>query len=244
LKGLGDSVRVVLVDDHEIFRDGLRTIIESRPGARVVGEASSVREATALLETLAFDLLILDLTMPGSNGIALLREMRRRHAPQRVLVLSMHGAADIAAEALAAGASGFALKSDSRLALLDAVDQVMRGERFVAASLPVDAIERFLEAQPSAFAAAGPLAVLSAREREVFDLLVRGYDSDAVAVELCISRRTVDTHRTHVFLKLGVHTFAELLRFGFRNRLLRDGMGDLELTAAEQPTTLESKRAR
>jgi DNA-binding NarL/FixJ family response regulator len=222
------SIGVLIVDDHEIFRDGLRTVIESRGNARVVAEASSVREATALLDSVEFDLLTLDLTMPGANGVSLIREMRRRGCRQRILVLSMHADADIAAEAFACGAAGFALKSDSRAALWEAIDRVMSGERFVAGSLPQATIDRFLLTRPSAFEASGALAVLSAREREVFDLLVRGYGNDAIASELFISRRTVDTHRTHVFGKLGVHSIGELLRFGFRQQFVRErgGSGD------------------
>ena len=222
------SLKVLVVDDHEIFRDGLRTVIESRANASVVAEASSVREATALLDTLAFDLVILDLTMPGANGISLVREMRRRGCRQRVLVLTMHADADIVAEAFACGAAGFALKTDSRATLLAAIECVMSGERFVAASLPVEQIDRFLLSRPSAFDASGALAILSAREREIFDLLVRGYGNDAIAVELSIARRTVDTHRTHVFAKLGVHSISELVRFGFRQQFVRESEGAVE----------------
>jgi two-component system response regulator NreC len=231
-------MNVLVVDDHEIFRDGLRTVIESRGDARVVAEASTVREATALLDTLQFDLMTLDLTMPGANGVSLLREMRRRGLRQRVLVLTMHTDPDVAAEAFACGAGGFALKSDSRAALLEAIDRVMRGERFIAAGLPEAQIDRFLQTQPSAFDASGPLAVLSAREREIFDLLVRGYGNDGIATELSISRRTVDTHRTHVFGKLGVHSMSELLRFGFRQQFIRESGG-----AGEVPAALSAPRA-
>jgi DNA-binding NarL/FixJ family response regulator len=219
------SLNVLVVDDHEVFRDGLRTVLESRADFRVVGEASSVREATSLLDTLAFDLIVVDLTMPGAGGLSLLREMHRRGCQQRILVLTMHADADIAAEAFACGAAGFALKSGSRLELLAAIDCVMSGQRFVAPGLPRAQIDRFLQSQPSAFEASGALAVLSAREREVFDLLVRGYDNGAIAAELSIARRTVDTHRSHVFSKVGVHSIGELMRFGFRQQFVRETEG-------------------
>ena len=223
------NARVLIVDDHEIFRDGLRTVVESRPGTVVVAEASSTREAMALLDTLAFDLLTVDLTMPGSSGFSLVREMRRRGCTQRILVLTMHADAESAAEGFAAGANGFALKSDSRAALLDAIDRVLKGERFIAASLRKESVDGFSKIAPSIFDAVGPLAVLSSREREIFDLLSRGYGNDEIGTELCISRRTVDTHRTHIFKKLGVHSITELLRFGFRQQLGResDGVADL-----------------
>jgi DNA-binding NarL/FixJ family response regulator len=229
-------VRVLIVDDHEIFRDGLRTVIESRAGALVVGEASSVREATRHLDALEFDLLILDLTMPGLNGFAFLREMRRRRCRQRVLVLTMHGEAELVVEALAAGAMGFALKSDSAASLLQAVDCVFRGERFIAAGLPLETIERLLQARPDSPDAPDPLSVLSTREREIFQLLMRGYRNDAIAAELCISFKTVVTHRGHVFLKLGVHSIGELLRFGFRHQLFNADADPVRPAATKRPS--------
>jgi two-component system response regulator NreC len=210
-------LRVFIVDDHEIFRDGLRTVVESRKNATVVAEAATVREALARLPGVEFDLLIVDLTMPGMNGTALIREARRLGLRQRVLVLTLHADADIAADAFAAGADGFALKSDSRAVLLAAIDEVMRGQRFVAESVPRERIDRFLHAMTCSDAA-GPFAVLSVREREIADFLMRGYGNVEIARELCISPKTVETHRTHVFSKLRVHSLAELLRFGYRQR--------------------------
>lgn len=208
---------MLVLDDHEIFREGLRTVVESRNDARVVGEAGTVREAFALLQTLAFDLAIVDLTLPGMPGIALIRELRRRELSQRVLVLTMHADAADAADAFAAGADGFALKSDSRAALWAAIDHVMRGERFVTASLPPGIVEHFLSGSKGG-EATGPMGVLSDREREIADMLIRGYDNRAIAQELCISPKTVETHRTHVFSKLRVHTLADLVRLGLRHR--------------------------
>lgn len=219
--------QVIIVDDHEIFRDGLRTVIESDGATRVVGEASTVHEATRLIEEQAFDLLVLDLSLPGVSGLSLLREMRRLGRAEPVLVLTMHADPDIAAEALAAGAQGFALKSESRAALLEAVDKAMCGERFIASGVPREALDNFLNAQsPNGET---PLALLTAREKEIFDLLMRGYDNEAIAASLFISAKTVDTHRTRVFRKLGVHSLGELLRFGFRHR--PGGAGALETSA-------------
>ena len=217
----------MIVDDHEIFRDGLRTIIESRGDARIVAEAATVREAYALLDKVEFDLLVVDLSMPGVNGLSLIRELRRREHRQPILVLTMHSDADVAAEAFAAGASGFALKSDSRAQLLEAVGRVERGERFIAPSIPIEDVDRFFGGEPAA--AIGPLAALTVREREVCDLLLRGYGNDAIADELHVSLKTVDSHRTRIFKKLGFHSIGELLRFGFRNRLVANGVaGDEE----------------
>jgi len=183
-----------------------------------------VREAYALLDTVEFDVAVIEMAIRGVNGIALVREMRRRKMRQPILVLTMTDDADIAAEALAAGANGSALKSDSRAVVREALSAVARGERYIADSLPRHTIERFLRRQPRRGETLGPLAVLSAREREVFDLLSRGYGNDAIAGELGISFKTVDSHRTKLFRKLSVHSLGELLHFGFRHRLIKEAI--------------------
>ena len=217
------SIRVLIVDDHEVFRDGLRAVIESRPGQEVAGEASTVREALSLVDGSEYDLVLVDLAMPGSTGMSLVRELRRRKRREPVLVLTMHGDPDVAAEAFAAGATGFALKSDSRESLLDAVQSVARRERYLSSSMPRAAVDQFLQKRPRASDTVGPLSVLSPREREVFGLLVRGYSNEGVARELCISAKTVDTHRSNIFGRLRVHSLFDLLRFAVRHNLVDAG---------------------
>jgi DNA-binding NarL/FixJ family response regulator len=221
---MSEQVRVLVVDDHEIFRAGLRTVIESQRGFSVVAEAATTREACQLLDGAHFDLIVVDLAMPGASGMSLIREIRRLKRTEPILVVTSHSEADLAAEALAAGATGFALKSDRSDALVEAVERVTRGERFISTSLPLGTIESFLRRRPHAGESIGPLAVLSPREREVCDLLVRGYSNDSIASELCISIKTVDSHRTHIFEKLQVHSLCELLRFAFRHRLIAAGV--------------------
>jgi two-component system, NarL family, response regulator NreC len=216
------GTRFFLVDDHETFRIGLRTLIESNAAYRIVAEASTVREATRQLDAVAFDVLVIDLTMPGSSGLTLVRELRRRKRREKVLVVTMHVTADVAAEAFAAGATGFASKADSAHSLLEALEAVARGQRHVATSLSIATIDEFMRRRPRRTDATGPLAALSAREREVFDLLTRGYSQDAIGKELFISAKTVDSHQTHIFAKLDVHSRFELLRFAFRHHLVSD----------------------
>lgn len=215
---LSNPIGMVIVDDHDVFREGLRSVVE-RHGHRIVGQAASVRDACRVLDNLHFDLLVVDLSLPGTSGISLVREMRRQRRPQPILMLTMHARATVAVEAIAAGATGFALKSDSRATLLDAIATVAAGRRYLSPALPAATIESAL-VEIGRGSAPGPLALLSAREREIFDLLVRGYENHQVAKELCISPKTVETHRAHIFIKLDVHSIADLLRFAFYNQLL------------------------
>jgi DNA-binding NarL/FixJ family response regulator len=215
------EIKIVVVEDHEIFRDGLRALIESRPGYRVVAESDRERDARAVIARVAFDLLITDLSLPGTSGMALVREMRRLRRPEPILLLTMHVSADVAAEALRAGANGYALKCDSRPMLLEAIERVVAGGRYISPSLPSDAVDSFLQRRRGGITSA--MDLLSAREREIFDLFVRGYDNETAATELSISTKTVETHRGHIFSKLRVHSMSDLVRFAFRHQLLRAG---------------------
>jgi two-component system, NarL family, response regulator NreC len=214
---VGDGVRmtptaVLLVDDHPLFRQGLRTLLESESDLVVSGEASSARQAYELADARHPDLIVLDVSLPGVDGVAAARELKRRLPETRILILSMYRERHMVAQALASGANGYALKRQTPEQVLGAIRSVVRGDRYLAPELgPVEE-----SADQS-----GPLDALSTREREVFELLVRGFSNPRAAKELCISVKTVETHRTHIHHKLGVHSVAELMRFAAMNDLLR-----------------------
>ena len=207
-------MRVFLVDDHELFRTALRMMLEAIPDVEVVGEAPSAREALHVLETCAPDVALIDITLPGSNGLALVRELRRMRVPAARLVLTMHSSADYVSEAFAAGAHGYALKDDSPSMLVDALRAVAGGGRYVSPRLP-DEVTATLRSDGD-----GPAGRLSPREQELFDLLVRGYRNREIARQLFISVKTVETHRTHIFKKLGVHSLADLVRVAAQRGML------------------------
>ncbi|HXU68567.1 MAG TPA: response regulator transcription factor [Polyangia bacterium] len=209
-------MRVFLVDDHELFRSALRMMLEGFAGVEVVGEAPSAREALRDLEACAPDVALIDITMPGSNGLALIRELRRLRSPGARLVLTMHSSADFVTEAFDAGASGYALKDDSPSMLLDAMRAVVGGNRYLSSRLP-EAATATLQGDQKDGAASHQL---SPREHELFDLLVRGYRNREIARQLFISVKTVETHRTHIFKKLGVHSLADLVRVAAQRGLL------------------------
>jgi DNA-binding NarL/FixJ family response regulator len=219
---VGGKVRVALVDDHQLFREGLKALLTQQPDLTVVAEASDARQAYGMIEAIHPDVVVLDVGLPGVDGIAAARELRRRVPDGHVLILTMHDRQHdgerYAAAALAAGAAGYALKSQAPASLFDAIRAVARGETYVSPQLSVESVRAQMR---GGFTSTGPLAALSPREREVFDLIVRGFSNPGVATELCISVKTVETHRARIHRKFGVHSVAELVRYAALNGLIK-----------------------
>jgi DNA-binding NarL/FixJ family response regulator len=213
------DARIVLVDDHQMFRQGIRTILSADEGMRVVFEATDA--ATMLLELdrgLEFDLALVDITLPDTDGLSLVRELRRRDLMQPVVMVSMHTDVDMVAEALIAGAQGYVLKCGSANELREAIGTVLRGGRHVPSA--IDSGRLFTLLKRKQVDDDSPLRALSPREREIFDLLVRGFSRVRVSDKLTISSKTVATHQQHIFGKLGVHSVIELVRLAARHNLL------------------------
>jgi DNA-binding NarL/FixJ family response regulator len=159
--------------------------------------------------------VLVDVSLPGSNGVALVRELKRSDRRRRVVVLTMHQHPDMVCDAFAAGADGYALKHQSREELLAAIFAVAAGDRYVAPAVAEALPTGVDQARPR-----GALAALSAREREVFDLLVRGLGNGDVGKQLCISVKTVETHRARIMRKLDVHNIGDLIRLAARQGVL------------------------
>jgi two-component system invasion response regulator UvrY len=213
------SLRVVIVDAHPLYRAGLRAAIAERGrGLELAGEADSLESARALLARVQPDVVVLDASLPGMGGLSALRSLLRRHPDRRVLVLSAHVAEDFAAEAFSAGAMGYAGKDGDAEEIVAAILDVAAGQRFLTPRLALERVNRHLLERPAGDRA--PLDVLSAREREVFRLLVLGCSNEEIADRLRISRRTVETHRSRILKKLRVHSAVELLRLAARHGLI------------------------
>jgi DNA-binding NarL/FixJ family response regulator len=210
-------LKVALVDDHPVFRAGLRAILSAQPDISVVGEAGDAAEAYSMVAAFHPHLVLLDVALPGPSGIMVARELLRRDPSQRLLMLSMRDEEETVAEALAVGARGYACKDQTVSELLAAVRTVAGGGSYLSPRISADAIGERLSQR---HARNGPLGVLSDREREVFELLVRGFTNDSIALNLTISKRTVETHRSRVLKKLRVHSAVELLRLAARHGLL------------------------
>jgi two-component system NarL family response regulator len=201
--------RVVLVDDHPLFCEALTALLADDLELMVMGAAHEARAAYDLIERMDPDVVTVDLGLPGTNGVAVVREILRRQPRRRVLMLTMHDGAWFVAQAFDAGVLGYALKSQQALEIREAVETVAAGRRYLAPAL-----------RAQAAGDDGRLALLTVRELEIFDMLVRGLDNVGVARELSISVKTVETHRTHIMKKLHMHSLAEMTRFAMQRQLV------------------------
>jgi DNA-binding NarL/FixJ family response regulator len=198
---------VALVDDHQLFLDGMRAVLATQPDLKLVACISSPRAAAPAVQACHPDVVVLDWMMPGMSGLSVMREMIRDSPERRVLALTMNVDARTVAEALEAGARGYACKSQPASEVADAIRQVAREGSYLSPhlegmGLPVPGAKR----QPM------PLDKLTARERQVFDLAVGGRATRAIARELAISPRTVETHRSSILRKLGAESAVQLVR--------------------------------
>lgn len=215
--------RILLVDDHAVLRAGLRMLLNSQAELRVVGEAGDGREALALAESLQPDLIILDLSIPGLNGIEALPALRRLAPNAHVLILTMHDDVGYLRQALRKGASGYVLKKAADNELLNAIQAVQRGEVYVQAAMTSLLVKEMMpdaETQQPSGSAADLWQTLSEREREVLRLVARGHTNSEIAAQLSLSVKTVETYRARGMEKLGLRTRAQLMQAALERKLL------------------------
>jgi two-component system, NarL family, response regulator NreC len=211
-------VTIVLADDHQLIRQGLRALLETEPDFRIVGEASDGLEAVRVVERLQPHILVVDLMMPALNGMEVTREVVQRVPNTRVVVLSIHSGEGYVLEALRNGAYGYVLKESSVEDLVKAVRAAASGRRYLGAGLTDRAVERYVEKAREA--PSDPYDSLTTREREVFQLAAEGYTNAEIAARLSISPRTAETHRANLIRKLGLRSHTELVRYAVRRGIL------------------------
>jgi two-component system uhpT operon response regulator UhpA len=204
------TTRVLVVDDHPLFRAGLVTVLEREADMKVVGQVGTLDEAIQVAENTPVDLAIVDIVLTQGDGIKATRALRQKSSETKVLGLSVLDEPVRVAEMLRAGANSFVHKTQPIPEIVDAIRVTRTGQRYLAPALRED-LERLLSSESKL-----PLEKLTAREREVFLLLVRGYSNERAATHLGIAPRTVETHRQRVMKKLGAHSVAELVRLAAR----------------------------
>ncbi len=213
------GLRILIADDHEVARQGIRALLESHPGWEVCAEAKDGREAVELATYSKPDIALLDIGMPNLNGLDAARQILAMSPAIRILILTMHDAEQVVREVLAAGARGFVLKSDAARDLVAAVDALQHRRTFFTTRVTQMVLNGYLhqerESQPSA------KTVLTPREREVIQLLAEGKTSKEVAVALKLSVKTAETHRTNLMRKLDLHSVADLTLYAIRNGIVQ-----------------------
>lgn len=207
-------IRIVIADDHAIVREGLKRIVSSVNGLQVVGEAADGTEVMQRVRELSFDVLMLDLSMPGRSGMELIRLVRAEKPKLRILVLSMHQEMQYAVRAIKSGASGYLTKESAPAQLEQAIRKIAAGGAFISAEV---AEQLALGAMPGS--EASPQESLSNREFEVFRLLVDGVTVTDIGVRLHLSVKTVSTHKANLMQKLGLHNQSELIRYALKHGL-------------------------
>lgn len=211
-----ERFEVLLADDHAIIRDGLKQILDDTEDFTVAGQAANGNELMLLVRERPWDVLILDMSMPGRNGLDLIRMVKDERPELPILVLSMHHEEQYAVRALQAGASGYLTKETETEILISAIRQITRGGVYVSqkvAALMVHGIRPKADHLPH--------DLLSDREYQVFNMIVAGRGLTEIAAELSLSVKTVSTHKTHILQKMGLSNVAELVRYAISHGLAR-----------------------
>lgn len=224
-KGAPRKWRVVVADDHEVVRHGVKNLVEAEEGFEVVGEAKNGREAVRLVEELKPDIVILDVAMPDLNGIEATRKIHTSCPQTRIVVFTMHEAENLVQEVFRAGAGAYVLKSDAGEHLLRALHAVIEGRHYFSSRVSELIFEGFLRTagggeKKDMEVGSGELARVTPREREIIQLLAEGKSNKEVAAILGISVKTAETHRAAIMRKLNLHSLSELVRYAVRNKII------------------------
>jgi len=210
------SINVVFADDHFVVRQGVRTLLQEDAGCRIVGEASTGREIVEKAVALEPDVAVVDIRMPGLNGLEATRQIRSRGLKTQVVVLTMHDTEDLVRELLRSGAMGYVLKSDTARDLVRAVHSVAEGRPFFTSFVARMVLQGYLEPHQTRYADER----LTSREREVLQLLAEGRSNKEVACALNISVKTAETHRAHVMRALDLNSVCELVHYAVRQNII------------------------
>lgn len=211
-------LRILIADDHEMVRRGLRSILAERRDWEICGEVEDGRDAVKQAGEIKPDVIIMDIAMPGLNGLEATRQIRQLLPKIEVLILTMHDSEELVRETLQAGARGYVLKNDAGWTLVHAVESLSQHRPFFSSRVTAMVLDQYLH--PGATKLPDSGGRLSAREREILQLVAEGKSSKQVASTLSISVKTAEAHRSNILRKLNLHSATELVRYAIRNKLI------------------------
>jgi DNA-binding NarL/FixJ family response regulator len=214
------ALRLLVADDHEIVRKGLRAIVETAHDCEVVGEATDGRQAVTMAKDLSPDIVVLDLAMPQLNGLEATRQILKQRPQTKVLILTMHETDPLIRQVLDAGARGYILKTDAGRDLVSAIEALRRNKTFFTSRVAQMILDGFLKGDPRPADNQPAGGRLTARQREIVQLLAEGKSSKEVAVALGLSVKTAETHRANIMRKLDCHSVSEVVRYAIRNKII------------------------
>ena len=215
-----EPLRLLVADDHEIVRKGLRALLEAQPGWQVTAEASDGREAVEKAKEVKPDITVLDIGMPSLNGLEAARQMLKNDSRSKILILTMHESDTLIREVLDVGARGYVLKTDANRDLVTAVNAVRSNKTFFTAKVAQMVLEGYLDKKPRKDPVGPANGRLTPRQREIVQLLAEGKSSKEVAVALGLSVKTAETHRANIMRRLDCHSVSELVRYAVRNDII------------------------
>lgn len=218
---MAEQKSIIIIDDHPLFREGLKTIISRDDRFKVIGEAGSGHKGLEITKRLKPDLVIVDISLPDQSGIQLTRDLRRLFSETKILIVSMHSKIDYIAEAFQAGATGYVVKESASERLLQGLKSVVKGDYYLDSSVSHAVVENLMKSPlKAAKITDADYASLTPREQEVMRFLAEGLSSKAVAEKLFISPKTVENHRANIMNKLGLHSTIELVRYAAKLGLI------------------------
>lgn len=215
-----DTIRVLLAEDHTIVRKGLRSLLDRDIGIKIVGEAEDGREAVKKAEKLQPDVVVMDIAMPGLNGLEATRQLKKRFPEMKFIILTVHDNEEYILQTLRAGASGYLIKKAAPADLIEAIQAVHRGDSFLSPSISKTVIDEYIRQAEIKSESDIIYGKLTNREREVFQLIIEGHKNREIGNLLHVSPKTVETHKANIMKKLNISSTAELVRYAMDKGLV------------------------
>jgi DNA-binding NarL/FixJ family response regulator len=215
-----NPIKLILTDDHQIVRDGIKAMLADADGIRIIAQAESGAELFELLKTIEVDVIVLDIELPDMSGIDICGQLAADYPDIKVLILSMYTGEEFIFKAISSGAKGYLPKNTNRDELVKAIRTLASNQEYFSQVISDIMLKGYIQKAKSKSADLKDLSELSKREIEILRMLAEGYQSNEVAEKLFISIRTVESHKSHIMQKLEIHTTVELVKFAIRNKLI------------------------